>query len=133
MLYIVRGLPGSGKSTLAKLLVQPHLVFEADQYFMHNGKYVFNPAELGEAHAMCFANVEHALKGGMTVAVSNTFTTKKELRPYFALAKKYNVPLQVITCQGGFKSVHDVPQASLDKMKARFEYDVSDLWAEIGR
>lgn len=50
-LVIVRGLPGSGKSTLAKSLVERNrggVVFSSDDFFMVNGKYVWDGARLGE-------------------------------------------------------------------------------------
>jgi len=52
-LVIVRGLPGSGKSTLAKSLVERNRgggVFSSDDFFMVNGKYIWDGARLGEVH-----------------------------------------------------------------------------------
>ena len=42
-LVLVRGLPGSGKSTYARSLGYPN--FEADMFFIKDGKYVYNPAK----------------------------------------------------------------------------------------
>lgn len=50
VLYIVRGLPGSGKSTLAKKIVHGINHFEADQYFMVNDQYCFQPELIKNAH-----------------------------------------------------------------------------------
>lgn len=132
-LIIVRGLPGSGKSTLAKQLAAGHYGpchFEADMYFHINpeGTYKFNPALLSKAHEWCKDQVKNSLKVNGFAVVSNTFTTKKELRPYFELAKEMNANVQVITCQGNFQNVHNVPADKLDAMRKRFEYDISDLF-----
>jgi len=63
--------------------------------------------------------------------VSNTFTTIKELRPYFDIAKELNIVPTVLLVQGNFKSVHNVPEKTLQKMKARFQYDISELYNEL--
>ena len=64
ILIIIRGLPGSGKSTLATMIdfyhsvVDPEAVaiHEADQYFVKDGVYFFNPLEIPNAHRMCYNN-----------------------------------------------------------------------------
>lgn len=125
-LILVRGLPGSGKSTFAKTLNLPH--FEADQFFMVNGEYQFNRDLLGAAHQQCQFDTDNTLKIGQSVVVSNTFTTIKELKPYFEMAAKYGIPPTVITMNGSFKNVHAVPEATLVAMKQRFCHDISSLY-----
>lgn len=128
-LILIRGLPGSGKTTLAKqLCVDDCSHFEADQYFINNGEYVFDKTKLSEAHAWCLAQTELNIALGGTVIVSNTFTTKKELLPYFRAAKILEVPVTVILCQGNFKSIHGVPEETMERMRSRFEYDISELY-----
>ena len=41
-LIINRGIPGSGKSTSAKKLAPKEQIFSTDDYFMKNGKYIFD-------------------------------------------------------------------------------------------
>lgn len=129
-LYIVRGLPGSGKSTLAKQMMHQGIVdsyYEADMFFMINGKYQFNPAKLKYAHEWCFEVVRHALlTREENVAVSNTFTMQWEAEKYIALCQMNGVGVEIITCTGNFKSVHDVPEEAMEKMRARFVADTSD-------
>jgi hypothetical protein len=60
--------------------------------------------------------------------VSNTFTTKKELQPYFDIAKEYGIIPTVILCQNSFGSVHNVPEETLKRMADRFEYDIGELY-----
>jgi sensor domain CHASE-containing protein len=55
------------------------------------------------------------------VAVSNTFTMKWEMQPYIDLAKSLGWALQVIRTTGKYKSIHGVPQDSIDRMQSRFE------------
>ncbi len=130
-LILVRGLPGSGKSTLAKKLAEMSgLHFEADMYFMKDGKYEFDISKLAEAHAWCQRETRHWLNEGATVTVSNTFTTIKELRPYFDIAKEFSIVPNVVLAQANFGSVHDVPIETLERMKQRFVYDISELYGQ---
>lgn len=119
-LTIVRGISGSGKTTFAKSLNIFHV--EADMYFMINGVYEWNASELHKAHTWCYNTVQTALEQGMDVVVSNTFTTRKELKSYFDLG--YPTVIYEMTTQ--FKSVHDVPEEVLDKQKQRW-YGISRI------
>ena len=128
MLYLIRGLPGSGKSTLAEDLVDHGVVdqyFEADQHF-ENIK--FDPCQLHIAHKKCFEKTKAFLSEGLSVAVSNTFTTKKELDPYIQLAKVMEIPYTVLIAENfhGNTSVHDVPKETVKRMRDRFYYADQD-------
>ena len=124
-LILIRGLPGAGKSTLAQALSFQYawMHFEADQFFVSlDGTYQFNASLLPEAHAVCLANTSEALSCGHSVIVANTFTTKKEMQPYIDLADACAVHLQIITVAGDFESVHNVPKATIERMRARWEH-----------
>lgn len=116
-LTLIRGLPGSGKTTLAKQMY-PSLHVEADMFFQRDGKYQYNAARIRDAHIWCQSVTRFALGYGADVVVSNTFTTLKEIEPYL---KMTNQTLEVIKCVGEFGSVHDVPEETLAKMKARWQ------------
>ncbi len=60
-LYIVRGVPGSGKSTFAKSIAKSWQIFEADDYFVKNGKYEFNFSHLRDAHDSCKRKVHKSM------------------------------------------------------------------------
>ena len=121
-LILLRGLPGSGKSTLAKVMGGP--VFEADQFFMIDGEYKFNPALLGAAHNQCRNHTEIAMRDGHDkVIVSNTFTQEWEMEAYYELAAKYGYQVSSIIVENrhGGKNIHGVPEDKLQAMKDRFE------------
>ena len=119
-LTIIRGLPGSGKSTLAKSMTDAVHV-ETDMYFMHNGHYHFNAADLGKAHDWCHRKCALELEKGNNVVVSNTFTRKWEFVPYIDMAKKLGCEYEVIECTGTYPNVHGVPQHAIERMKQRWE------------
>lgn len=133
-LYLIRGIPGAGKSTLAKTIVNgiesncSH--YEADMYFERDGVYKFDFALLGEAHEWCREQTQADLAKGYSVVVSNTFTTTWELRYYFDIALLYGIMPTVITCNSNWGNIHNVPPDILEKMKARFQHDISDLIEE---
>ena len=127
-LVLIRGLPGSGKSTLAKsLTTDGFLHFETDMFW--GPDYKFDISRIREAHQWCQDSVKYAFaNGAKKVVVSNTFTTKKELQPYFDIVKDMNILPHVILCQNNFGNIHNVPQEALTRMNDRFEYDISELF-----
>lgn len=129
-LVLIRGLPGSGKSTMAQALCRSpdwqHL--EADQFWMDNGEYKFDASRLAEAHVWCQDRTHMYLSEYMDVVVSNTFTTVKELRPYFDIAREFGIVPTVFVAQNDFGNTHNVPAETLAKMRARFAWNISELF-----
>ena len=121
-LVILRGISGAGKSTFAKTLGGKHV--EADMYFIdENGNYIFDVTKIRQAHEICqiFTKIQMLIKEKLIV-VSNTFTTEKELKPYYELAEQYGyqVTSLIVENRHGGISEHNVPQETIDKMKNRF-------------
>ena len=131
-LIILRGLPGAGKSSFANFMWSSGVIFEADKYFYDGyGNYNFDASKLHEAHKWCQFQVENAMisnketdgKYYPEIVLSNTSTTEKELQPYLDLAAKYDykVVSLIVENRHGNKSVHGVPDETMEKMKKRFD------------
>lgn len=132
-LIIIRGIPGSGKSTLAKkiqaIMIDEGLTYEhyeADMYHTVDGIYKWTPENVGKSHAWCLKSVKDCLSKNGSCIVSNTFTTKKELKPYFELIPKEQI--EVIEATGKYQNIHSVPVETLRKMSVRYETDISSLY-----
>lgn len=130
ILFLIRGLPGSGKSTMADIIKRafkaPACHVEADMYFLGtDGVYRFDPKKLGKAHDWCRSVAFQAMADSKEIIiVSNTFCQRWEAEPYLSMAEEFGYKVQVLLCQGQFGSIHDVPDETLQRMKARFENDI---------
>ena len=130
-LYIIRGLPGSGKSTHASdLFEQIHTTtghtpewFEADMFFnTRDLKYNWNPKYLPAAHNWCYFNTLQALYTNTDTIVSNTFTTGSEVSNYLNLRTLIpNLRIELIELHTQFKSIHNVPDEAIARMRNRWE------------
>lgn len=119
-LFLIRGLPGSGKSTLARSMIEAGVVdavFEADNYFIRDGKYKFNAKTLPLAHEYCQDRTMTAFREGKSVAVANTFTRHLEMEPYTRLGYE----TVIITCKGKWPNIHGVPDEAIQRMADRWE------------
>lgn len=148
-LYILRGPSGTGKSTLAKELGAKE-VCSADNFYMEDGVYNFDPNQIGNAHGQCKGKTKDAMRSGVSpIAVDNTFTKAVEIKPYILLAKTYGYTVEFIepdwsdelrnedgTWNADFieeqqknpdrvKMNKSLPRNIIDKMINRYQYDLT--------
>lgn len=114
-LVLIRGMPGSGKTTKAMGYVNDgYMHFEADQFFLVDGKYQFDEGKLPEAHAWCLDEARKTLVSGEFVCVANVFATVEDIKPYTELGVNY----QVVEANFPGQSIHMVPPAKLRAMES---------------
>ena len=136
--YVMSGLPGSGKSTLArKLAGENGLVLSADDYFMVDGEYRFDPTKIGEAHKRCMDRFIQATQAGEPlIVVDNTNLSKWEISPYMLVGETmvYEVTVVVVeednptVCAA--RTTHGVPLEVIKKM-AYYREDLLPWWNAI--
>ena len=127
---ILRGLPGSGKSTLAKRLadVCGFLHLEADQHFVVDGAYRFDPARVADAHAIVARDALGAMQEGRRVVIANTHVRLWEMAAVVGAARLAGRSLCFVECTGVWGNIHAVPDAVIVRMQSRWE----PLPAEFG-
>lgn len=137
---VLRGVSGAGKSTLAKRLVAQATgaacIVSADDFFMEDGRYTFDPALLGEAHADCLRRFVEAVVFGRIekglVVVDNTNTTVAEAAPYMALAAAYGwhpilVTFDVPPIRAQSRNVHGVGPSTVMAQASRMALDAGSI------
>lgn len=134
-LVIFRGLPGSGKTTAARGYLESGDFSEicaADDFFLtEDGRYLFRPDRLKEAHSSCQQKTRQALTEGKSVGVHNTFTTRWEMQVYIEMAEQLGAVLSVIDIFDGgcdneellARNEHNVPHDAIERMRSRYERD----------
>ena len=123
ILIIVRGIPGSGKSSFSELL-GTKAICTADDYHVRNGIYEWKPERIGTAHDWCQRKCRRFMKKQVErIVIANTSTTVRELQPYMDLARQfgYIVYSVIVENRHGGVNIHCVPEATLEKMKTRFD------------
>jgi len=138
-LIIMRGLPGSGKSYTAKRLAKDKgTVVSADDYFMVNGKYVFNRDETYIAHAQCQAKTARLMAGGAPlIVIDNTNVKVMHYQVYLELAREFEYEEEIVFPEYklafkkpkvwdvdylAYNNKHDVPLEVIQQMADDFEW-----------
>jgi len=151
---ILRGLPGTGKDSYLRSLAKADglkiSTASADDYFMRDGEYAFDPAELTAAHDACFRRFVQLCQGVLypdvdldVIAVSNTNTCLFEMSPYLMYARYEKLDIEIVEigytdevvhelgktvpelCAS--KNVHGVPLEGIQRMYERWE-SVPPFW-----
>ena len=124
MLIIMQGVPGSGKSTTAKQLaatIPNSVICSTDDYFMVGGEYRFDPAMLGENHTKNLARATALLASERTVIVDNCNIKNAHAAKYVKFAHVRGIPVVFVRCDENFRSVHNVPEATVARMRREME------------
>ncbi|NBT35962.1 MAG: ATP-binding protein [Betaproteobacteria bacterium] len=140
-MILMRGVSGSGKSTLARKLAENHensVILSTDDYFMVEGKYVFDPSSLGKYHKMNQDRARWAMLDRIScVIIDNTNTQAWEMRPYVetALELGYEIEIhepepatleEIMRRQESRKDAEkNLPIETVKRMLARFEKEVT--------
>ena len=127
-MIIMRGLPGSGKSHFIEKYYPKFIVCSADNYFMKDGKYVFNPRDISKAHEACKILCIERMFAGQDVVIDNTNTERWEYEFYWKLAAHMGYNVEFVNIYDGglndeslfLRNTHGVPLASITAMRARY-------------
>lgn len=124
---IMRGLPGAGKSTYLKQKEPTAMVCSADDFFTHEGVYLFDPKKLPQAHRACMKKFLDATAAREPlIAVDNTNLSLWEATPYIAVAEALGYDVEVVRVNGwaedcAARNVHGVSLEAIRRMSLRFE------------
>ena len=129
-LFLITGAAGAGKSTLAEKLqdaspsyIEPIAeIWEADEfwYILGKGEYAFNPRLLWKAHKWCQDQVKKVMEKGVNLIVSNTNVKPSDRKAYFQMADEYGYKVVYIHLKTQFKSIHDVPEDTVMRMRENY-------------
>ena len=136
-MIILRGIPGCGKSTWANKFKDLALVFmanplhveicSADDFFMVDGEYKFDPSRLPEVHGKCLEKASEAARVDVDyIVIDNTNIQVWNFQSYLELAKDFGYEVRVIRFQCdptvSFKrNLHGVPLAGIERMNSSWE------------
>lgn len=96
-----------------------------------HGNYNWDASKIKEAHAWCKERTQHWMTWSnnyylgselFKIFIANTFTQDWEMDAYYELAEQYgyDVVSLIVENRHDGVSVHDVPPATIEKMKQRF-------------
>ncbi len=129
---IMHGISGSGKSTTTNKFVEKYSkeygdnltysIHSADNYFMNNGEYQFDPSKLGEYHELNHKEFCNSLDRNINlVIVDNTNILPEHWEPYVvdAKSKEYRVQhfwMPIIDAEVAFeRNLHNVPMHAIER------------------
>ena len=106
---IIRGVGSSGKSSFAELIAEPKRIVCADDYFTHDGRYVFDASKIGQAHIQCMRMFDDALRNDDidNVVVANTNTKPRDYKYYVDEAKKVGARVTYVVLEKRHNNIND--------------------------
>ncbi|XP_058119333.1 uncharacterized protein LOC131290034 [Anopheles ziemanni] len=147
VMVLMRGAPGSGKSHLARTLIDHtsegdyrNHIFSADDYFMVNGQYKFQPDALDAAHRFNQSRVlAKARDGWSPIVVDNTHIRLWEMSHYVQIAADHGYHLEILepvthwrnnSRSLAMRNTHGVPEPKIKSMLQNYEKlaDVKELY-----
>jgi predicted kinase len=131
-------LPGSGKSYIGKQLIEDTIrdnaaehIISADDYFLKNGRYVYEASKISEAHQTAQRNFySRASKGYSPLIIDNTNLQSWEMIPYVQAAIQYSYHIEIIEPVTPWKWIphklaqknkHNVPMEKIKKMMDNYD------------
>lgn len=124
------------KSLWGKVMASEHKgvgIVSADDYFMVDGEYKFDPKFLGTAHAACLRHFTEVVQDQRAVVVvDNTNCSIPEMVPYAALANAYAHELHIITLVSDpfvswKRNKHNVPFNNIIKQDLTLRQSILDM------
>lgn len=133
IMYILRGPSGSGKSTKAKQLGIDGITLSTDDFWMKDGKYIFDINRIAEAHQWNQQRTREYLKKGISpIIIDNTNIEAWECKVYVHLAQQYGYQVQLIPIQVqntaeelAQKNKHGVPAEAIQKMIDKYDPNIT--------
>jgi predicted kinase len=99
---VLRGISGSGKSTWAKAQ-EGAVIVSTDDYFVIDGKRVFDKDKLQENHQKCFRAFMDAVMAKVPwIIVDNTNISAWEFAPYVLAGRTYGYDVEIVTMTCAF-------------------------------
>ena len=105
VVIINRAVPGSGKTTLTKSIVKELknknldvAIHSTDEYFMENGRYMFDITKLEEYHKKNLQQFTNSVKQGIDVVIcDNTNIAPWQTEPYTKVARENGYKVIIFT------------------------------------
>ena len=105
VVIINRAVPGSGKTTLTKSIVKELksnnldvAIHSTDEYFMENGRYMFDITKLEEYHKKNLQQFTDSVKQGIDVVIcDNTNIAPWQTEPYTKVARENGYKVIIFT------------------------------------
>ncbi len=135
-LIILRGLPGSGKSVVAKKLIENGcvgngVIHSTDNFFMKDGKYVFDGSNLEKFHYLNFLDSIESMQAGKSpIIIDNTNVIADHCIDYVNVGRAYGYDIIVIEPNTSWafdidelikRNIHEVSREVLTNMLEQYE------------